>query len=157
MTYCEKYNSSYSCHEALWESHCLMVIATNTPWDCAQSVLVITLQSMFYHCISVRGIRRSYGGDSTRRNQAHRGLRHGRGRGGGGADLLPGINQYTACSDKSSQLRWPTGPHTLTHKTILVPHVKTAKSYHCHGSQNTDVSAESQLKADLKETASPWL
>lgn len=56
------------------------------------------------------------------------------GRGVGVTDQGSGINQYPACSDKSCQLRWPTGPHTLAHKTILVPDVKTAKSYHCHGS-----------------------
>lgn len=55
------------------------------------------------------------------------------GRTGASAPCL-GINQYIACSDKSSWLQWPTGPHTLTHKTILVLDVKTANSYHCHGS-----------------------
>lgn len=53
-------------------------------------------------------------------------------------DLCLGINQYSVCSDKSSQLQWPTGPHTLAHKTVLVRHVKTAKHYHCNESKHRD-------------------
>lgn len=52
------------------------------------------------------GIRASYGADTTQRNQAHRGHSSGGEEGGGGlTDLRPGINQYPACSDKSSRLQ----------------------------------------------------
>lgn len=114
----------------------LQVTATYTAWDCTQSVLVITEQSMFY----TRGGSRLEGLEAPMELIRLRGIKHTQatGSGGEGTDLCLGINQYSACSDKSSQLQWPTGPHTLAHKTILVRHVKTAKCYHCHESKYRD-------------------
>lgn len=82
-----------------------------------------------------------------------RGIKRTQATGSGGEvrDLCSSINQYPACSDKSSQLQWPSGPHTLAHKTILVRHVKTAKRYHRRESKHRDSKSLALLDYTVRQ------